>query len=300
MSTISAPSSFARSAAPAERARGRNRARCGARRSAKIVATLGPASSTPERLRALFDAGVDVFRLNFSHGTHDEHRALFADDPPASRARPGGRSAFSPICRARNCGSAISPTAGSSSAPARVSPRPRPTARAMQTRAPLPHPEIFAALEPGHRAARSMTARCGSGSPIAAPISPRPRCLVGGTCPTTRASTCRQCVLPISAVTEKDRADLVLRAGARRRLDRAVVRAAPRGCRRGPQADRQRRRAHGQARKAVGDPPARRDHRARRRADGGARRSRRRDAARGRAERAEADHPRLPASPASR
>jgi pyruvate kinase len=37
-------------------------------RNAKIVATLGPASSTPERIDALFEAGADVFRLNFSHG----------------------------------------------------------------------------------------------------------------------------------------------------------------------------------------------------------------------------------------
>jgi pyruvate kinase len=43
-------------------------------RFAKIVATLGPASSSPERLRALFEAGADVFRLNFSHGTQDDHR----------------------------------------------------------------------------------------------------------------------------------------------------------------------------------------------------------------------------------
>src|SRR5438046_906362 len=48
------------------------------RRSAKIVATLGPSSSTPERISALFEAGVDVFRLNFSHGTHEDHRARFA------------------------------------------------------------------------------------------------------------------------------------------------------------------------------------------------------------------------------
>ena len=46
-------------------------------RSAKIVATLGPASSTREQIRALFDAGVDMFRLNFSHGTHDDHHARF-------------------------------------------------------------------------------------------------------------------------------------------------------------------------------------------------------------------------------
>lgn len=43
-------------------------------RSTKIVATLGPASSSRERLRALFEAGADVFRLNFSHGSHDDHR----------------------------------------------------------------------------------------------------------------------------------------------------------------------------------------------------------------------------------
>lgn len=39
----------------------------------KIVSTLGPSSSTEERLAQLFEAGVDVFRLNFSHGSHDEH-----------------------------------------------------------------------------------------------------------------------------------------------------------------------------------------------------------------------------------
>ena len=43
-------------------------------RFTKIVATLGPATSSPEQLRALFEAGADVFRLNFSHGTHDDHK----------------------------------------------------------------------------------------------------------------------------------------------------------------------------------------------------------------------------------
>jgi pyruvate kinase len=44
---------------------------------AKIVATLGPATTTPERIKALFEAGVDVFRFNLSHGSHDEHRARY-------------------------------------------------------------------------------------------------------------------------------------------------------------------------------------------------------------------------------
>jgi pyruvate kinase len=43
----------------------------------KIVATLGPSSSTPETIEALFRAGVDMFRLNFSHGIHQEHRERY-------------------------------------------------------------------------------------------------------------------------------------------------------------------------------------------------------------------------------
>ncbi|MGY8994096.1 MAG: pyruvate kinase, partial [Rhodospirillales bacterium] len=46
-------------------------------RSTKIVATLGPSSSTRERIAALMLAGVDVFRLNFSHGTHEDHKNRF-------------------------------------------------------------------------------------------------------------------------------------------------------------------------------------------------------------------------------
>src|SRR5262245_40603739 len=42
-------------------------------RRTKIVATVGPASDSPEMLRELIDAGVDVFRLNFAHGTPETH-----------------------------------------------------------------------------------------------------------------------------------------------------------------------------------------------------------------------------------
>ena len=44
-------------------------------RRTKIVATLGPASNSPEVLEQLILAGLDVARLNFSHGTPDEHKA---------------------------------------------------------------------------------------------------------------------------------------------------------------------------------------------------------------------------------
>jgi pyruvate kinase len=44
-------------------------------RRTKIVATIGPASSTPERVHELIEAGMDAARLNFSHGTHEDHAA---------------------------------------------------------------------------------------------------------------------------------------------------------------------------------------------------------------------------------
>ncbi|HEX6242753.1 MAG TPA: pyruvate kinase, partial [Polyangiales bacterium] len=47
-------------------------------RRVKIVCTLGPASNTLERIKALVDAGMDCARLNFSHGEHDAHRAVAA------------------------------------------------------------------------------------------------------------------------------------------------------------------------------------------------------------------------------
>ena len=46
-------------------------------RKAKIIATLGPSSSSAGAIESLFLAGADVFRLNFSHGTHEDHKARF-------------------------------------------------------------------------------------------------------------------------------------------------------------------------------------------------------------------------------
>ena len=47
-------------------------------RKTKIVATLGPATDSPEQIRALIERGMNVARFNFSHGDHDEHAARFA------------------------------------------------------------------------------------------------------------------------------------------------------------------------------------------------------------------------------
>ena len=47
-------------------------------RRTKIVCTLGPASNTKEKIRALVDAGMSCARLNFSHGDHESHRKMAA------------------------------------------------------------------------------------------------------------------------------------------------------------------------------------------------------------------------------
>ena len=54
-------------------------------RHTKIIATVGPASSTPDLLAALLLAGVDVFRLNFSHGSHESHATIYHSVREASR-----------------------------------------------------------------------------------------------------------------------------------------------------------------------------------------------------------------------
>ena len=67
-------------------------------RQTKIIATLGPASDSEDVIRALVDAGVDVFRLNFSHGTHDSHGAT------ADRIRRAAASAGRPVAILQDLG----------------------------------------------------------------------------------------------------------------------------------------------------------------------------------------------------
>lgn len=118
-------------------------------RNAKIVATLGPASSDTATIERLFDAGADVFRLNLSHGTHADHRARYERirEIEARRNRPIGvlldlQGPKLRIDRFAQGSVQLAPGAGF-----RLD---LDTARAGDaTRVALPHPEIFAALAPG-------------------------------------------------------------------------------------------------------------------------------------------------------
>src|SRR5256886_343028 len=205
MSMISAPSSSSTANSTAERKRGRNRP-LRRLRSAKIVATIGPASAGGERLRALFDAGVDVFRLNFSHGTHDEHRARFTEirQVESETGRPIGILADlqGPKLRLGNFAGRRAEIAARAHFRLDLDKHP-----GDQNRAPLPHPEVFEALHPGTELllddgkVRLRVITCGADFADT-------ECLVGGTLSDHKGVNVPGVVLPISAVTEKDRADL--------------------------------------------------------------------------------------------
>ncbi|MGH7438106.1 MAG: pyruvate kinase, partial [Polyangiaceae bacterium] len=67
-------------------------------RRAKLVCTLGPACDTLDGLKALIDAGMDVARFNFSHGTHEEHAARLARLRQASEQSRKAVAALQDLC----------------------------------------------------------------------------------------------------------------------------------------------------------------------------------------------------------
>jgi pyruvate kinase len=176
------------------------------RRSAKIVATLGPASSRIEEIRALHAAGVDVFRLNFSHGTQEEHgaRILAIREVEAESGRPIGILADLQGPKLRIGRFAEGRIELEEGAHFRLDLDPRP---GDETRVPLPHPEIFAALTPGTDLClddgklRLRVESCGPGFA-------ETTCLAGGPLSDHKGVNVPNVVLPFSAVSEKDRSDL--------------------------------------------------------------------------------------------
>src|SRR4051794_7998766 len=209
MSMTFAPSSSSRAPELSERVRSRKAAagQTGRRlRSVKIVATVGPACAGRERLRALFDAGVDVFRLNFSHGSHDQKRALFEDirHIEAEPGRPGGIIADLQGPKLRLGDFADGSVEIAAGARFRLDLDP---ALGDRHRATLPHPEIFAAVQPGTELliddgkVRLRITDCGADFA-------ETQVVVGGTLSNHKGVNVPEAVLPISAITEKDRADL--------------------------------------------------------------------------------------------
>ena len=175
-------------------------------RKAKILATLGPASSTRDQISALFKAGADVFRLNFSHGSHADHQERYEliraiED---EHKRPIGilMDMQGPKLRvgAIAGGSVELKTGGTYRFDLDE-------AKGDAKRAQLPHPEIFAAVQVGTNLLvddgrlRLLVKKFGSDFA---------ECdiLVGGKLSDRKGVNVPDVVLPLSPLTAKDREDL--------------------------------------------------------------------------------------------
>ncbi len=176
-------------------------------RNVKIVATLGPASSTYEMIRALFEAGADVFRLNMSHGTHDDIRARHAiiRQVESDTGRPIAILADLQGPKLR-VGTFANPEGEElvDGAAFRMDLDKTP---GDVTRVNLPHPEIFAALEPGASLLvndgkiRLRVDTCG-------PDFANCTVTVGGTISNRKGVNVPDVVLPLAALSDKDLKDL--------------------------------------------------------------------------------------------
>lgn len=176
------------------------------RRKAKIIATLGPASTEESMIRGLFEAGADVFRLNFSHGSHADHMARFEtlrrleqkyhrpvtilQDLQGPKIRIG-TFAEGPITLERGSSFRFDsdPTPGDA------------------TRVHLPHPELLEVLSPGQLILlddgkrRLEVVEVGEGFVVT-------RVVTGGILSDRKGVNLPGVVMPISPLTPKDREDL--------------------------------------------------------------------------------------------
>ncbi len=175
-------------------------------RKVKILATLGPASSSPEMIAKLFRAGADVFRINMSHSSHDRMRELVAmiRGVEAECGRPIGILVDLQGPKLRIGEFVGGSTVLENGATFTLDSDPTP---GDATRVHLPHPEILAALAPGHSLllddgkVRLETTAVSQGRA-------ETRVIVGGTMSNRKGVSLPDTEIPVSAMTEKDRADL--------------------------------------------------------------------------------------------
>ncbi len=175
-------------------------------RNAKIVATLGPASSAPAMIRALFQRGVDVFRLNFSHGTPADHRKRMEAirSVEAKFDRPIGVLMDLQGPKIRIGTFARGPVLLKEGETLRLDLDPAP---GNGKRVCLPHPEIFAILKPGLQLLlddgklRLEVERSSDGAATT-------RVMVGGKLSERKGVNIPDAIIPLSPLTAKDRRDL--------------------------------------------------------------------------------------------
>ncbi|GAB4547089.1 MAG: pyruvate kinase [Ruegeria sp.] len=175
-------------------------------RNVKIVATLGPASNDYDTIRALHEAGADVFRLNMSHGSHDEirerHRIIRQIEKDLDRPIAILADLQGPKLRVGVFANGAEELV--EGAPFRLD---LDDAPGDATRVCLPHPEIFQALETGAHLLvndgkiRLIVEKCGADFADC-------KVEIGGTISNRKGVNVPDVVLPLAALSEKDRDDL--------------------------------------------------------------------------------------------
>jgi pyruvate kinase len=175
-------------------------------RKTKIIATLGPASSTAAQIEALARAGADVFRLNFSHGTHADHqaRANAIRQVESTLGRPLGILLDLQGPKLRVGLIAAGKVSLVQGAEFRLDSDPTP---GDASRAFLPHPEIFAALQPGHH----LLIDDGKIKLRVTHVSAGRACtqvVFGGVLSDRKGVNVPDSALAVSALTDKDKSDL--------------------------------------------------------------------------------------------
>ncbi|MEQ8365108.1 MAG: pyruvate kinase [Roseicyclus sp.] len=176
-------------------------------RNVKIVATLGPSSNDYDMIRKLFEAGADVFRLNMSHGDHEEIRGRHASIRKVEKdvGRPIAILADLQGPKLR-CG-VFADDDGHILENGAAFRFDLDGAPGDATRVQLPHPEIFAALEPGARLLvndgkiRLKVEDCG-------PDFANCTVIAGGPVSNRKGVNVPDVVLPLAALSDKDRKDL--------------------------------------------------------------------------------------------
>lgn len=175
-------------------------------RLAKIVATVGPATAAPEQLRALYLSGADTFRLNFSHGSPDDHARIYASIRNLEREF---RTPIGVLQDLQGPKIRIGAVEGGK-LDVRAGEKVRfvlDGATGGKQSIPLPHPELFAAARPGQTLlvddgrVRLSVESPGDGQIIAT-------VLVAGAIRDRKGVNLPGSLLAISPLTKKDRGDL--------------------------------------------------------------------------------------------
>jgi pyruvate kinase len=178
------------------------------RRQTKIVASLGPATAAPEAIRALVEAGVDVFRVNFSYGRVEEYGEWLrrVREVEAETGRPLGTIADLQGLKLRIGAFANGAIELRPGMKLRLDLDPAP---GDETRVNLPHPEVVEALSPGadivldDGKVRLRVAEAGPGWAVAEVVA-------GTRLSDQKGLHVPNVVLPVSPLTRKDRRDIRL------------------------------------------------------------------------------------------